>query len=162
MAAKSRGYYGPLFKGYRRVTQGYTLSPMLFNVAVDFIIRHWVTVVAETEEVTEGLGLSLRDLAAYFYANDGLIVSTQPERMQREFNVLTGLFDRVVLRTNMRKTVSMAHQPCHAPGRMSVETYGRLTTGTGLIFWERQRMRVQCPECEVEVVTGSLLTHHQS
>ena len=64
--------------------------------------------VSATEAGMEGLGLSIRDLVAYLYSDNGLVTSTQPERLQREFSVLTGLFDRVDLRTNTRKTVSMA------------------------------------------------------
>ena len=30
------------------------------------------------------------------------------------------------------------------------------------MYWEWQRIRVQCLECGVEVMLGSLLTHHQS
>ena len=46
-------------------------------MVVDAVIRHWVTVVTSTEVGTGGLGLTIVDLAAYFYANDGLVVSTQ-------------------------------------------------------------------------------------
>ena len=55
----------------------------------------------------------------------------------------------------------MACQPCHTPGSISVEAYKRHTTGTGKTFQERQRRRVNCPECGVEVTAGSLLTHCQ-
>ena len=101
-----------------------------------------MTVVSPTEEDTEVLGLSIHDLEPYFYANNGLVASTQPERLQRVFDVLTSLFDRVGLRMNMQKMVSMSCQPCHAPGRMSVEAYERRTTGTGPNFWGQQRRRV--------------------
>ena len=33
------------------------------------------------EDITEVLGLSIQELAVYFYADDGLIVLTQPERL---------------------------------------------------------------------------------
>ena len=130
-------------------------------MVVDSIIHHWVTVVAEIEEGTERLGMSIWDLAAYFYAYNGLITSTQTERLQRAFAILTGLFDRVGLRTNTRKTASMACQPCHASGKMSVEAYERRTTGTGPTFWDRYRRRVHCPDCRDEIAAGSLLMHHQ-
>ena len=94
------------------------LSPTLFNVVVDTVIRHWVTVVVATEEVTGGLGMLIRDLASYFYANNGLVASTQPERLQSLFDVLTGLFVRVSISTNTWETVIMVFQPCHAPGRV--------------------------------------------
>ena len=96
------------------------MSPILFNVVVDAVIHHWLTLVVPTEEGMELLGLLIQDLEVYFYSNDGLVASTQPERLQSLFNVLTCLFDRVFLITNMQKAVIMAFQPCHAPGRMSV------------------------------------------
>ena len=42
MAARSGGYYGTAFKGDRGVTQGDPLSPTLFNVVVDAVVRHWL------------------------------------------------------------------------------------------------------------------------
>ena len=64
----------------------------------------------------------------------GLVASTQPESLQRAFDVLTGLFDRVILRTNRRKTVSMACHPLHASVWMSSEAYEQQKMGTGTIF----------------------------
>ena len=49
MVARDKGYYRPPFKGHLRVTRGDTLSPTMFNLVVDAIICHWVTVVAEIE-----------------------------------------------------------------------------------------------------------------
>ena len=45
MLAKYGRYFGRPFKGYRDVMQGKPLSPTIFNVIVDAVIRHWVTVV---------------------------------------------------------------------------------------------------------------------
>ena len=77
-------------------------------MSVDAVIYHWEMVSVATEEGREGLGLLIQDLAEYFYANDGIIASTQPERLQRLFGILTGLFNRVGLKKNTQKTVSMA------------------------------------------------------
>ena len=145
MISRAGRYFGLPFKGYRGMTQGYPMSPTLFNVVVDTVIHHWVAVVVATKEGMEVLGMSIWYLAGYFYADNGLASLTQPERLQRAFEVLTVLFKRVVLRTNTWKTVGMACQPCHTPGRMSVEAYERRTAGTGTTFWERQRGRLQCP-----------------
>ena len=99
------------------------MSPTIFNVVVDTVIRHWVTVVTPTEAVTGSLGLTIINLAAYFYADGGLMVSIQSERLQSEFDVLSVLFNQVSLQTNTEKTVGMVFQPCHAMGGMSEAAY---------------------------------------
>ena len=89
--------------------------------------------------------MAIIDLTEYFCADDGIVASNQPERLQRVFYVLTGLFGLVGLWTNTGKTVSMVSQPCHAPGRISEEAYKRRTTGLGPKLWEKHRRMVECP-----------------
>ena len=132
------------------------------NIVVDAVICHWVMVVMQTEAGTGGLGLTIIDLAAYFYADNGLVVLTQPERLHRAFDTLTGLFDGVKIKTNMGNMDSMVCQSYHAPGRMSGEAYDRQTPGTCKTFQERKRRRVECLECGIEVAAGLMLTHRQS
>ena len=127
-------------------------------MVVDAVICHWVTVVTPTEAGTGGLGLTIIKLTAYLYADDDLVASTQPERLQRSFDFLTNLFDRFGMRTNKMKTVGMVCQPCPTPGGMSEVAYVQWVAGKGPTFQERQRMQVECPECGVEVKAGSLLT----
>ena len=145
MVARAVGYFGLKFKEYRSVKQGDPLPPTIFNVAVDAVIHYWVAVVAQTEDGTEGIGLSIQDLATHFYAYNGLVAPNHPERLQRTFDVLTGLFDRDSLLTNTRKMVSMACWPCQTPVQMSSEAYKRRTTGTGTNFCEWNRRRATCP-----------------
>ena len=82
------------------------MSPTLSNVSVDSVISHRVEVVAATDEGTEVL-LFIQDLVAHFYTNDGIFTSTQPERLQWLFDVLTVLLDQVDLRTDTQRMVSM-------------------------------------------------------
>ena len=42
MVARAGRYYGEAFKGARGVTQGDPLSPTIFNVVVDTVVRHWI------------------------------------------------------------------------------------------------------------------------
>ena len=91
------------------------MQSTIFNVVMYSIIRHWVTVMTPAEAGTGGLGLTIIDLAAYLYDDDGLVVSTQPERLHRALDVLAGLFDHVSLRKNMANMVVMVCQPRHTP-----------------------------------------------
>ena len=50
MVARAGGYYRTVFEGERGMTQGDPLSPTIFNVAVDMVVRHWVHVIMEDAE----------------------------------------------------------------------------------------------------------------
>ena len=54
MLAQAGGYYGDTFKGARGVTQGDPLSPTIFNVVVDAVLCHWVTMALEEAEKRGG------------------------------------------------------------------------------------------------------------
>ena len=98
MAERSGGYYGTAFKGVRGVTQGDPLSPTIFNVVVDAVVRHWLEVLQNaTEEkgATGGEG----HFSAVFYADDGMVGASDPAWLQGAFSALVAIFDRVGLRT---------------------------------------------------------------
>ena len=50
MVARAGGYYGTAFGGERGVMQGDPLSPTIFNVVVDAVVRHWVHIIMEEAE----------------------------------------------------------------------------------------------------------------
>ena len=50
------GYYGVVFKSLRGVTQVESLSPTIFNVVVDAVVHHWVSLVEGGAGVQEGWG----------------------------------------------------------------------------------------------------------
>ena len=50
MVARAGGYYGTAFQGALVVMQVDLLSPTIFNVVVDAVVRHWVTVIVEGME----------------------------------------------------------------------------------------------------------------
>ena len=80
-------------------------------MVVDAVVRHWVTgVIADAEEWGE-LRKEGRHQAAMFCADDGMVASSNPRWLQGSFNTLVGLFDRVGLRSNVRKTVGMVCHP---------------------------------------------------
>ena len=113
------------------MTQGRPLAPTIFNLVVDAVLRYWVTVVETLEETPppvadsmDCFGRDVQRLAAYFYADDGLLASTQANHLQQDFNTLTELFYSVGLHTNVANTVIMECQPCRNLGGHLLEAYG--------------------------------------
>ena len=106
-----------ILKGYGvGVTQGNPLSPTIFNVVVDVVVRHWVTQAVTDAEPRGERGREGRHQAALFYAENGMVASSDPQWLQWAFTQLVGLFDQVGLKTNTGKTVSMTCRPCTAAG----------------------------------------------
>ena len=66
----------------------------------------------EEAEARGEMGQEVRHQAELFYADDGMVVSSDPAWLQGAFTALIGLFERVGLRTNIGKTVSMVCHPC--------------------------------------------------
>ena len=131
MVAWAIGYFGTPFNRYRGVNQGDPLFPTIFDVVVDAVLRHWVTVVALMEDSvdpgtadTEDFGWDVQHITAYFYADNGILNLTQVARLQHAFTTLAELSIRVGLCKNITKTVRMDYQPCRALGGHSVEAYG--------------------------------------
>ena len=52
MAARAGSYYGKGFKGESGVTQGDPLSPTIFNVVVDAVVRHWLQIATQEAELS--------------------------------------------------------------------------------------------------------------
>ena len=147
MVARAGGYYGTAFKGEIGVTQGDPMSPTKFNVVVEAVIRHWVMGVIADAEAQGDLGKEGRNQAALFYADDGMVASSDPRWLQGAFNTLVSLFDRVCLRKNVGKTVGMVCHPCQAAGNLSTAAYGRRVTGVGPTYRERLKGQVDCSKC---------------
>ena len=127
---------------------------------MDAVFRHWIEgLVTETTEKGE-TGMEGRHQSAVFYADDGMVISSDPAWLQGAFSALVAIFNRVGLRTNVNKTVSMACHHCRA-GSINRTTagYSRRLTGVRKTFKERQRERVACGECGTEIAAGSMSSH---
>ena len=159
MVARADGYYRTSFWGERGVTQGNSLSPTIFKVVVDKVAQHRVTRVIPDSESTGELGQEGRHKAALFYADNIMVASSDPVWMQGAFTALVGLFDRVVLRTNVGKTVGMVCHPCQAAGNLTMEAYERRITGMGKSYRGRLRDQVACRDCGEMLSVGSLLSY---
>ena len=76
-------------------------------MVVDAVVCHWVNGLVGESEGKGKTGREGRHQSAVFYADDGMIVSSDPTWLQGAFNALVAIFDRVGLLTNVGKTVSM-------------------------------------------------------
>ena len=74
-------YYSAPFRGLRGFTQGYPLSPTIFNMVVVSVMRHWVILVAGEEAGLDGFGRAIQWISAFFYAGDRLLTSPQQDRL---------------------------------------------------------------------------------
>ena len=114
-------------------------------------------------EETEARGETVREgqhQAAFFYAENGMVVLSEPAWIQGAFTALVDIFDRVGLMINVGKTVSMVCHPCPAgAGNRTEEAYGRRITGEGRSYVERQQERVECVECGEYLAIGSMSSH---
>ena len=144
MVTRAGGYYGEALKLNCGVTQVDPLSPIIFNVVVHTVVRHWVLVMVEGAEKRGECGKEVRHHNSLFYADDGMVSLSDPRCLQGAFSTLVGLFDRMGLRNNFRKTVGMVCRPCQAAGTQSESAYRRRMTGEGPSYWEQQTGRVQC------------------
>ena len=163
IAARQAGYHGPCFTAGSGATQGGLLSPNLFNICVDSVVRHWLTLVIDDNgAVVTGLGPTVEDKLALFYADDGLVSSVQHEWLQQALQVLVELFTRIGLQTNTRKTQQMTCFPPTLTTRLSDAGYTRRITGTGLTYRDRQRQKINCPRCDKSLTRGALKQHLRS
>ena len=81
-------------------------------------------------------------MSAVFYADNGMVASSDPAWLQGAFSALVAIFNRVGLRTYFGKTVSMTCYPCwEGAGNRTEAGYSRRLTGVGKTYTEQQRER---------------------
>ena len=81
---------------------------------------------------TEEEHTRLKVKEALFYTDDGI-------------GGLRRLFDQVLMKTNVKKTVGMVCQLCRSAGVQSEQAYTQRMTGEGRSYKESQREPFNCP-----------------
>ena len=69
----------------------------------DAVILHWVMLVTGEDAELCGFGRAVQWPVELFYVDCGHLVLPRTSWIQAKLNVLDGLFDRVVLQTNVEK-----------------------------------------------------------
>ena len=149
MVPRQEGYYGKPFKAKRGVRQGDIVSPFIFNIMVDAVVRHW-------RHTHQPKGI---DEMALFYADDGVLTGNDPTRVQRSMDIFTEGFLSVGLKMNALKTETMIMTGGKHRLNIRTRAYSRQQTGEGLTFDERRREKVQCDKCGGTVIRPYMKRH---
>ena len=137
----------------RGVTQGDAVSPILFNVVIDAMMRHWRCQL-DPSNTGDPLTMSVN-----FYANDSHVGGTDLTAIQQSLDSLANLFARTGLGVNAGETKAMVGRPSQSFHSWdSLLHRGRLM-GEGLSPASRKHRKVVCPKCQLEMRAGSLACH---
>ena len=108
------------------------MSPTLFNLVVENVIRTWMTMTVEDQRVAhDGLGETVGRCLGVFYANYGMVGSHDSDWLQHVMNILIGLFKRYGLMANVAKSLTMTFQPGALQVGMLEESMALNYTGVG-------------------------------
>ena len=124
------GNYGQPFKAGCGVTQGGPLSAKLFNILVDAVECELFRSLREEGNYREAeLEELVATFFAIFYVDDAYLASRDAEFLQRALDVIIGLFERVGLQTNTKKTQTMICTPGRIWTQLPFESYRRMQRG---------------------------------
>jgi hypothetical protein len=96
-----------------------------------------------------------------FYIAEGLIASRDPVWLQKSFDVLIGLFERIGLFTNAAKTKAMVCIPGRIREGYTEEEYANHKSPTETSA-DRKRRHVDCKICGTSLAAGSYQSHLES
>ena len=163
VVAKQSGFYGPAFNAEQGKTQGGTAAPTRFNIIVDKVVRHWLTMAINDDRTVaaDGFGMQVSQKLAMFYADDGLTASRDHNWLQHAMDALVALFGQMGLQANVEKTQTMTCYPGLITSALSREAHERRVTGEGQSCRQRLRNRVTCPDCGKELSKGLLNQHRR-
>ena len=147
MVTKQAGYFGRPFRAKRGVRQGDILSPMIFNIMMDAVIRYW-----ESEEQEENRNVQ-------FYADDGLLCGPEGPELQCALDFFATSFRSLGLEMNAKKTEYMVMTGGISNVYMSNKARVRKNTGVGETYNVRAVQKVTCGLCGKQVCRHYLSKH---
>ena len=131
---KVRRFLGKAFGTRRGVTQGDYVSPMIFNIVVDAVMRVVLVVVCGTHEVQHSMGWAEGEQDRVFYANDRRISGGDKIWVKDALMVTVEMLRRVGPDTNMENTKSLVCTPGYIWGNYRKYTYKLRETGEVVTF----------------------------
>ena len=156
MVARAGSYYGKGFKGGRVVTQGDPLSPTIFNMVVDAVVRHWLTITAQEAERRGERGREGRHQAVLFYADDGMLALSDPRCAARSARHAYRFVSVGVQPHPVEDSHELHESPLQSPG-VGPCTFAALPLLP--LLWPRLSMPISSPlPCRVASCSGSQTT----
>jgi hypothetical protein len=155
LVPKQSGFFGEPFAAERGVTQGDVISPTIFNIIVDAVLRMWY---AKMNPVINGEAV-VPEISAIFYADDGKIAGEDHARVQEGLTRITDLFARMGLNMSQAKTKSVIMTGDLQYHAISEVAYKRRMIGGEETYRDRKSRKISCPECEMMMTDRHLKTH---
>ena len=79
LVTQQNRYHSPQFRASRGIKKGDQTPPKLLNVALENVVRHWMSMAVEDDAfIHEGLGRAEGRSMGVFYMDDGIILSQDP------------------------------------------------------------------------------------
>ena len=103
---KVERYYGRPFKTVRGVTQGYPLSPTVFNIMLNSVIRSVLIELCVPQESHNRIGWETGKRKIILYADDGRIAGI---KSKKTLVVIVLMFDRLGLYNILGKTKAVVY-----------------------------------------------------
>ena len=89
------------------MTQGDPLSPMIFNIIMDAMVREVLQEVCGPQESQYGFGWEAVEHNIWFYADDRRIAGKNPVWLHTALTTMEIMFDKVSTQKTMSKTKAM-------------------------------------------------------
>ena len=103
MTPKAGKYFGGPFRTEGGVTQGDPVSPKIFNIVVDVLVRAVLLEVCGTQEAHHGFGWSVGEHIYFKYSDDGQIAGSNPIWLQTTLTSMVRIFEKVGFQKNLSK-----------------------------------------------------------
>jgi hypothetical protein len=151
MTPKQNNYYGNHFRADREVRQGDIVSPTIFKIIIDAVIRATKEEMKNEDKTT-----------IIFYADDRFIGSFNHTSVKNTLDSFVSNFKSFGLIMNAKKTEAMTLLGSKTIHRLSEEAYHQKITKEGLSCQQKQQLKVKCEFCTEEIQTKSLKQHQLS
>ena len=150
LCPKQHGYFGRKIRARRGFPQGDILSPIIFAIVCDAVIRWWKRSLLE---------VAIEPQPLFFYADDGAITAQDQYYGQLAIDTMKDGFLAFGLEFNSEKTKFLTHSGGIPRLPNSTMGYRYRLLGEGKSHKERNLEKVSCPKCQTQVNRQYLSLH---